>query len=192
MNIQATLSDIVEDFEGLREWGHWQRHVRPATIVHAARSRSFGAITLTGTGPTTHGGQKNTQTVAVRSESADVNSMSELRSEDEDQTVSNSQGNIKALDVLFSRYRRTLFLVAYRVLGDHNQAGDALQRCLQSASYNVPQFENEGAFRSWLVRVLIDEALLILHGREWAARTFRTDRGWGYPIDHEFPREPLF
>ena len=24
-----------------------------------------------------------------------------------------------------------------------------------------PQFENEGAFRSWLVKVLIDEALLI-------------------------------
>jgi hypothetical protein len=31
--------------------------------------------------------------------------------------LSNSQGNLEALNVLFLRYRRTLLLVAYRVLG---------------------------------------------------------------------------
>jgi DNA-directed RNA polymerase specialized sigma24 family protein len=67
-----------------------------------------------------------------------------LRSEDEDEILSNSQGNLEALDVLFSRYRRTLLLVANRVLGDHNQAEDAVQRCLKSAaSRNVPRFETK-------------------------------------------------
>jgi Sigma-70 region 2 len=80
----------------------------------------------------------------------------------------NSQGRIGALDLLLSQYRSTLSLVAYRVLGDQHLVEDAVQRCLLSASRDVPQFENEGAFRSWLVRVLIDEALLILHEREWA------------------------
>jgi DNA-directed RNA polymerase specialized sigma24 family protein len=97
------------------------------------------------------------------------------------------RGNLEALDVLFSRYRRTLLLVAYRVLGDDNQAEDAVQRCLQSAaSRNVPRFENEGAFRSWLVRVLIDVALFILQEREWAARILRTDQARIYPINPEF------
>jgi RNA polymerase sigma-70 factor (ECF subfamily) len=89
--------------------------------------------------------------------------MSELRSGDENETDSTSQGNLEALDVLLSRYRRTLSLVAYRVLGDQHLVEDAVQRCLISACRYVPQFESEGAFRSWLVRVLIDEALLILH-----------------------------
>lgn len=103
------------------------------------------------------------------------------------ESLSNSQGNQEALNVLFLRYRRTLLLVAYRVLGDHNQAEDAVQRCLKSAaSRNVPRFENEGAFRTWLVRVLIDVALFILQEREWAARVLRTDPARSYPIDPEF------
>ena len=97
--------------------------------------------------------------------------MSELRSGDENETHSASQGNLEALDVLLSRYRCTLSLVAYRVLGDQHLVEDAVQRCLISASRNVPQFESEGAFRSWLVRVLIDEALLILHEREWVTHS---------------------
>jgi hypothetical protein len=92
-----------------------------------------------------------------------INAMSELRSRNEDETLSNSQGNLEVLDVLFSRYRRILSLVAYRVLGNHGEAEDAVRNCLLAVSGNVPRFEYEGAFRSWLVRVLIDEAVAILN-----------------------------
>jgi hypothetical protein len=47
---------------------------------------------------------------------AEMNPVLALRPENEDEIFSNSQGNLEALDVLFSRYRRTLLLVAYRVL----------------------------------------------------------------------------
>jgi hypothetical protein len=73
-----------------------------------------------------------------------------------------SQGRLEALDVLFPRYRRVLSLVAYRVLDNHAAAEIAVQNCLLAVSGNVPRFENEGAFRCWLVRVLIDEAMTIL------------------------------
>jgi hypothetical protein len=174
MNIQAELDDRVEDRECPREWGHGQRHVCPAIIVPAARIRPLSVMTRTGS---PHGGQTITQSFAATSESAEAISMSELRSENEDETLSDSQGNLEALDVLFLRYRGVLSLVAYRVLGDHNQAEDAVQRCLQSASCNVPRFENEGVFRSWLARILIDEALLILQEREWVAHIGRTHQG---------------
>jgi hypothetical protein len=36
-----------------------------------------------------------------------------------------------------------------------------VESCRATASRNPPRFEYEGAFRSWLVRVLIDEALAI-------------------------------
>jgi len=92
-----------------------------------------------------------------------MNAMSELRLRNYDTTLSTSQGTLEALDVLLSRYRRVLSLVAYRVLGNHQDAEYAVQNCLLAVSNNVPQFEYEGAFRSWLVRVLMDEASLILH-----------------------------
>jgi hypothetical protein len=92
-----------------------------------------------------------------------INAMAELRSGNEDETLSDSQGKLEALDVSLSRYRRVLSLVAYRVLGSHEEAEDTVQNCLLAVSDNVPRFEYEGAFRSWLVRVLMDEASLILH-----------------------------
>jgi hypothetical protein len=168
MNIQPKHGDRVEDREGPQEWGHWQRHVFPEIIVPTARVRSLRAMTRTRSIP--HSDQTITKSLALRSESAEVNFMLELRSENESESLSSSQENLEALDVLFSRYRGVLSFVAYRVLGDHNQAEDAVQRSLLSASCNIPYFVNEGAFRSWLVRVLIDEALLILQEREWAAR----------------------
>ena len=168
MNVQAELSDRVENLEGPREWESWQRHFCPAIIAPARIRPRTGSIP--------HGGQRATPSFEVRSKYAEVNSMSEPRSEEEEDTLSNSQANLETLNVLFLRYRSVLSLVAYRVLSDHNQAEDAVRRCLLSASCSVPRFENEGAFRSWLVRVLIDEALLILQEREWAAHVLRTDQ----------------
>jgi DNA-directed RNA polymerase specialized sigma24 family protein len=48
------------------------------------------------------------------------------------------------------------------VLGGDERAEDAVKNCWRSASSNPPHFEHEGAFRSWLVRILIDEALALL------------------------------
>ena len=96
---------------------------------------------------------------------AGMNPMSELRLRNEDKTLSTSRGNLEALDILFSRYRRLLSLVAYRVLENHQEAEYAVRNCLLAVSDNVPRFEHEGAFRSWLVRALMDEASLILHNK---------------------------
>jgi hypothetical protein len=62
----------------------------------------------------------------------------------------------------FLRSYRLLDFIACRVLGDEKRATIAIQHCWRIASRNPPAFEYEGAFRSWLVRVLIDEAQAIL------------------------------
>jgi RNA polymerase sigma-70 factor (ECF subfamily) len=90
------------------------------------------------------------------------NATPQSRLRKEDKTLSSSQGSLEAFDVLFSRYHHVLSLVAYRVLGNHAEAEDAVENCLLAVSDNVPKFEHEGAFRCWLVRVLIDEAVTIL------------------------------
>ncbi len=85
MNTQAKLGDRVKNLETPREWGYWQRHICSAIIVPAARIRSLGVMTRTGSIP--NGGQKVTQSFAVRSKSADMNSTSESRSEDEEMVM---------------------------------------------------------------------------------------------------------
>jgi DNA-directed RNA polymerase specialized sigma24 family protein len=36
-----------------------------------------------------------------------------------------------------------------------------VQNCWRAAARNPPKFEHEGAFRAWLLRIAIDEALAI-------------------------------
>jgi DNA-binding beta-propeller fold protein YncE len=62
----------------------------------------------------------------------------------------------------FSRCRRLLHFIARRLLGDTDDVERAVQNCWFVASSNPPSFQDEGAFRSWLLRVLIDEALTVL------------------------------
>ena len=70
----------------------------------------------------------------------------------------------------FWRSHRLLHFIAGRVLGSFERADDAIENCWLRASRNPLQFEYEGAFRSWLVRVLIDEALTILSQNQRSAQ----------------------
>ena len=76
-----------------------------------------------------------------------------------------SADNRRSSYVRASRYRHLLHFVARRVLGSPDRADIAVENCLFSASRHITTFDCEGAFRSWLVRLAIDEALAILHGR---------------------------
>jgi DNA-directed RNA polymerase specialized sigma24 family protein len=63
-------------------------------------------------------------------------------------------------------YRRLLYFVAHRVLGNPDRAVIAVENCLFSAARRAATFDHEGAFRNWLVRLALDASLAILHGRE--------------------------
>lgn len=65
-------------------------------------------------------------------------------------------------DARFSRCRRLLSFIAGRVLGGNEGVEEAVANCWLRASRNPPRFAYESAFRSWLLRVLIDEALAVL------------------------------
>jgi DNA-directed RNA polymerase specialized sigma24 family protein len=68
----------------------------------------------------------------------------------------------------FSRCHPLLQFLACRIFSSHEEVDEVVQNCRITASRNPPTFEHEGAFRSWLVRVLIDEALVVLRRRKAA------------------------
>ena len=65
-------------------------------------------------------------------------------------------------DARFRRCYRTLHLIASRVLGGPERAEEAIGNCWSIASRHPRRFDHEGEFHSWLLRVLIDEALVLL------------------------------
>src|SRR5258707_9541582 len=71
-----------------------------------------------------------------------------------------------AFELQFSRSRRLLYFVARRILHCIEEAEEAVKNCRLTASRNPPRFSSEGAFKSWLVRILIDEATLLLRQKE--------------------------
>ena len=86
---------------------------------------------------------------------------------DDDKLISlGLKGDQEALHILFMRYRRLLYSLAHRILRNHEEAEDAVQNCLLQAFRNLESVKSRGAFRNWLVRILINEALVIIRKKK--------------------------
>jgi len=75
------------------------------------------------------------------------------------------QEDLSIFDARFWRCYRMLYFIACRILRAPERAEEAIGNCWHTASH-LPRFEYEGEFRSWLLRVLIDEALALLREDE--------------------------
>ena len=61
----------------------------------------------------------------------------------------------------FLRCENLLYFTADRILPNRADASRAVLNCWRTASREARAFAYEGDFRSWLLRVLIDEAVAI-------------------------------
>src|SRR5215471_16914320 len=75
------------------------------------------------------------------------------------------KGDADALNKLFSRYTRPLYQTALRLLGNPEDAEDALQDGMLSAVRNLGRFEGRSKFSTWLTRIVINAALMRLRSR---------------------------
>ena len=74
-------------------------------------------------------------------------------------------GDAQALNTLFHRHQRTLFHSALGIMGNHQDAEDALQDGLLTAFRNLKSFEGRSQFSTWLTRVVINAALMRRRGQ---------------------------
>jgi RNA polymerase sigma-70 factor, ECF subfamily len=89
-----------------------------------------------------------------------------IRSNDEDQLIRQGMaGNQDALELLFSRYARALYPTALKLMGNPDDAQDALQDGLLSAFRNLRRFEGRSQFSTWLTRIVINAALMRLRSQ---------------------------
>jgi len=90
------------------------------------------------------------------------NSASSLQLNDKYLISKGLEGDQEALQVLLTKYRRLLHDLAHRILRNHEEAEDAVQSCLLLAYRNLSNVPCRNSFRSWLIRILINEALAIV------------------------------
>jgi RNA polymerase sigma-70 factor (ECF subfamily) len=69
------------------------------------------------------------------------------------------RGDRPALEELFRRYRDPAYRVAYRLLGNVEDALDAVQDGFIKAVRRLSSFENRCSFKTWLLRVVSNAAL---------------------------------
>ena len=69
-------------------------------------------------------------------------------------------GDSEALDALFARDNRALYQTALHLLGNAEDAEDALQEGLLAAYRNLHRFQRRSKFSTWLTRIVINAALM--------------------------------
>jgi RNA polymerase sigma-70 factor, ECF subfamily len=71
-------------------------------------------------------------------------------------------GNGKAFDILVERHEQRIFFVAQRITRTREDAEDVVQQSFQKAFTHLRKFEGRSAFSTWLTRIAITEALMLL------------------------------
>jgi RNA polymerase sigma-70 factor, ECF subfamily len=74
-------------------------------------------------------------------------------------------GNGNAFGALYERHRSKIYRIAFRILRNQQDAEDTVQRCFQRAFINLARFREDSAFSTWVTRIGINEALMLLRQR---------------------------
>jgi RNA polymerase sigma-70 factor (ECF subfamily) len=74
-------------------------------------------------------------------------------------------GDIGAFEDLVRRYDRNVFRIAQHITQNREDAEDVVQDAFLKAYQNLPQFQMQSKFYTWLVRIAVNEALMKLRKR---------------------------
>jgi len=74
-------------------------------------------------------------------------------------------GSSAAFETLFQRYQQKMFRVALSRLQNPEDAEDAVQQAFQQAFVHLKSFQGQSRFSTWLTRIAINEALMLLRKR---------------------------
>jgi RNA polymerase sigma-70 factor, ECF subfamily len=74
-------------------------------------------------------------------------------------------GDAAAWGALFDRYERRILAVAGRMMRNHEDAEDVVQQAFQRAFMHLDSFHGDSRFSTWLTRIAINEALMMMRRR---------------------------
>jgi len=81
-----------------------------------------------------------------------------MADEDEFLVRSAQKGDLRAFEALVEKYQKKMLNLAYRMLGDYEEACDAVQEAFLSAFRAIRKFRGEAKFSSWLYGIVLNQA----------------------------------
>jgi RNA polymerase sigma-70 factor (ECF subfamily) len=76
--------------------------------------------------------------------------------EDIEYVVLCQKGDTDAFEVLVERHQKKMLNVAYRMMGDYDEACDVTQEAFLAAYKSIKKFKAEAKFSTWLYRIVVN------------------------------------
>jgi RNA polymerase sigma-70 factor (ECF subfamily) len=96
-------------------------------------------------------------------------------------------GDARAFELLVERHEGRIFSIAQRMTRNREDAEDVVQQSFQKALINLQKFAGDSLFSTWLTRIAINEALMLLRrkrgSREVPIAESSTEDGAALPLD---------
>ena len=96
---------------------------------------------------------------------ADGPAAARAQSSDDELVARARARDLEAFELLVDRHEDRLYRVAMRLLRNENDAREVLQDALVSAWQNLDSFAGRAQFGSWIYRVTVNAALMLLRSR---------------------------
>ena len=84
---------------------------------------------------------------------------------EEDIVAAAKAGDEGAFETLFNRHQRKIFALAFRYTRVREDAEDIVQQTFQKAFLHLQTFEGKSSLSTWLTRIAINQALMLLRAR---------------------------
>jgi RNA polymerase sigma-70 factor (ECF subfamily) len=97
--------------------------------------------------------------------------MEEFRARDVDKdsdgmlVTAAKRGNARAFEGLVLRHKRRVFAVAQRITNNRDDAEDVVQETFHKVFLHLDNFQEKSRFSTWLTRIAMNEALMLLRRR---------------------------
>lgn len=96
-------------------------------------------------------------------------------------------GDARAFELLVQRHQGKIVSLAHRITRNREDAEDVTQQSFQKAFIHLEKFEGESSFSTWLTRIAINEALMLLRrkrgSREVPISESGTEDEFALPLD---------
>jgi RNA polymerase sigma-70 factor (ECF subfamily) len=100
---------------------------------------------------------------AIRGAKTTSSSANRLVAEEDASLVAAAKArDTRAFELLIERNERKIFSMAHRITRNREDAEDVVQQSFQKTFIHLKKFQGESLFSTWLTRIAINEALMLL------------------------------
>jgi len=93
------------------------------------------------------------------------------------------KGDVDAFEEIVMRYQKKMFNISYRMIGDYQEAAEAVQDAFMSAYRNIRGFKGESKFSTWLCSIVLNMSRNRL--KQMRTRAYMEDCSLDDPVDIE-------